>query len=112
MEGLSGKIRFDGAGFRSDFQLDIVELKREGLVRVGRWDPSNGANFTRNYSKISTEVVESLHNKTLIVSTILVSTERFYFLLSSHCQWAGSFPECSISDVERKERNPDGQCTV
>ena len=108
MEGLSGKIRFDGAGFRSDFQLDIVELKREGLVRVGRWDPSNGANFTRNYSKISTEVVESLHNKTLIVSTILVSTERFYFLLSSHCQWAGSFPECSISDVERKERNPDG----
>ena len=77
MEGLSGKIRFDGAGFRSDFQLDIVELKREGLVRVGRWDPSNGANFTRNYSKISTEVVESLHNKTLIVSTILVSTQIF-----------------------------------
>ena len=100
MEGLSGKIRFDGAGFRSDFQLDIVELKREGLVRVGRWDPSNGANFTRNYSKISTEVVESLHNKTLIVSTILVSTERFYFqpTLSD-----GLFPECSISDVERKE---------
>ena len=81
MEGLSGKIRFDGAGFRSDFQLDIVELKREGLVRVGRWDPSNGANFTRNYSKISTEVVESLHNKTLIVSTILVSTE---ILFSTH----------------------------
>ena len=78
MEGLSGKIRFDGAGFRSDFQLDIVELKREGLVRVGRWDPSNGANFTRNYSKISTEVVESLHNKTLIVSTILVSTEILF----------------------------------
>ena len=34
MEGLSGKIKFDGAGFRSDFQLDIVELKREGLVQV------------------------------------------------------------------------------
>ena len=90
MEGLSGKIKFDGAGFRSDFQLDIVELKREGLVQVtalaknitklqkylqvGTWDPSNGANFTRNYSKISNEVVESLHNKTLIVSTIVVSS--------------------------------------
>ena len=73
MEGLSGRIKFDGAGFRSDFQLDIVELKREGLVKVGTWDPSNGANFTRNYSKTTTEVVESLHNKTLIVSTILVS---------------------------------------
>ena len=74
MEGLSGRIKFDGAGFRSDFQLDIVELKRDGLVKVGSWDPTNGANFTRNYSKTTTEVVESLHNKTLIVSTILVST--------------------------------------
>ena len=73
MEGLSGRIKFDGAGFRSDFQLDIVELKRDGLVKVGSWDPTNGANFTRNYSKTTTEVVESLHNKTLIVSTILVS---------------------------------------
>ena len=72
MDGLSGKIKFDGAGFRSDFKLDIVELKREGLVQVGSWDPSNGANFTRNYTKTSNEVVESLHNKTLIVSTILV----------------------------------------
>ena len=72
MDGLSGKIKFDGAGFRSDFKLDIVELKREGLVQVGVWDPSNGANFTRNYTKTSNEVVESLHNKTLIVSTILV----------------------------------------
>ena len=34
MDGLSGKIKFDGAGFRSDFTLDIVELKREGLVQV------------------------------------------------------------------------------
>ena len=73
MEGLSGRIKFDGAGFRSDFTLDNVELEREGLVKVGTWDPSNGANFTRNYSKTTTEVVESLQNKTLIVSTILVS---------------------------------------
>ena len=36
MEGLSGKIKFDGAGFRSDFSLDIVELKREGLVQVSQ----------------------------------------------------------------------------
>ena len=76
MEGLSGRIKFDGAGFRSDFQLDIVELKRDGLVKVGAWDPTNGANFTRNYSKTTTEVVESLHNKTLIVSTILVSLSQ------------------------------------
>ena len=94
MEGLSGRIKFDGAGFRSDFQLDIVELKRDGLVKVGSWDPTNGANFTRNYSKTTTEVVESLHNKTLIVSTILVSPTRpldspYLSLLSLEC----SFPD-------------------
>ena len=81
MDGLSGKIKFDGAGFRSDFKLDIVELKREGLVQVGVWDPSNGANFTRNYTKTSNEVVESLHNKTLIVSTILVGCALIQFHL-------------------------------
>jgi hypothetical protein len=32
-----------------------------------------GTNFTRNYDDQYTEIVESLHNKTLIVSTILVS---------------------------------------
>jgi hypothetical protein len=31
-----------------------------------------GTNFTRNYDDQYTEIVESLHNKTLIVSTILV----------------------------------------
>ena len=72
MDGLSGKIKFDAAGFRSDFQLEIVELKKEGLVKVGSWDPTNGANFPRNFTKITTGIVESLHNKTLIVSTILV----------------------------------------
>ena len=72
MDGLSGKIKFDAAGFRSDFQLEIVELKKEGLVKVGSWDPTYGANFSRNSTEITTGIVESLHNKTLIVSTILV----------------------------------------
>ena len=47
MEGLSGKIKFDGAGFRSDFQLDIVELKREGLVQV-----SSGKKYFKSYKNI------------------------------------------------------------
>ena len=72
MEGLSGKIKFDAAGFRSDFQLEVVELKKDGLVKVGSWDPMNGANFSRNFTEITSGIVESLHNKTLIVSTILV----------------------------------------
>ena len=74
MDGLSGRIKFDASGFRSDFELDIVELKKDGLVKVGSWDPTNGANFSRNFTEITSGIVESLHNKTLIVSTILVRT--------------------------------------
>ena len=32
-----------------------------------------GANFSRNYTEQYSEIVESLHNKTLIVSTLLVN---------------------------------------
>ena len=84
MEGLSGKIKFDAAGFRSDFQLDIVELKKDGLAKVGAWDPINGANFSHNFTEITTGIVESLHNKTLIVSTILVRRKYDTFFFQNH----------------------------
>ena len=78
MEGLTGKIRFDTLGFRSDFHLDIVELKKEGLVKVGTWNHGAGVNFTRNYTESYSEIVESLHNKTLKITTILVSIFPFF----------------------------------
>ena len=34
MDGLTGPIKFDARGFRTDFNMDIVELKQEGLVKV------------------------------------------------------------------------------
>ncbi len=34
MEGLTGDIKFDRRGFRTDFTLDVIELKQEGLVKV------------------------------------------------------------------------------
>ena len=73
MQGLTGKIKFDSRGFRTDFNLDIVELKKEGLVRVGEWNSGAGVNFTRNFTEAYSDLIESLHNKTLVVTTILVS---------------------------------------
>jgi ionotropic glutamate receptor len=75
MEGLSGPIRFDSQGFRTDFNLGIVELKKEGLVQVGTWSREAGANFTRNYTEAYSEIIDSLHNKTLVITTIFVSTK-------------------------------------
>ena len=36
VNGLTGLIKFDTEGFRRDVTLDIVELAKEGLSRVGR----------------------------------------------------------------------------
>ena len=34
MDGLTGKVSFDAEGFRSNFNLEIVELRKEGLTKV------------------------------------------------------------------------------
>lgn len=72
MKGLTGVIKFDYQGFRSDFTLDIIELTRDGLQKAGTWNSSEGVNYTRSYGENQKQIVEILQNKTLIVTTILV----------------------------------------
>lgn len=79
MKGLTNVIKFDHQGFRTDFILDIVELNPTGLKLVGNWNSSQGVNFTKTYGEHQKEIVENLKNKTLIVTTILVS-QNDYFL--------------------------------
>ncbi|XP_013173426.1 PREDICTED: glutamate receptor ionotropic, kainate 2 isoform X1 [Papilio xuthus] len=71
MKGLTGVIKFDHQGFRSDFTLDIIELTRDGLQKAGTWNSSEGVNYTRSYGDNQKQIVEILQNKTLIVTTIL-----------------------------------------
>ncbi|CAH1126003.1 unnamed protein product [Ceutorhynchus assimilis] len=73
MRGLTGVIKFDHQGFRSDFMLDIVELTREGLKKIGTWNSSEGVNFTRTYGEAYTQIVEIIQNKTFVVTVILSS---------------------------------------
>lgn len=84
MTGLTGIIKFDHQGFRSDFMLDIIELNsKEGLKKIGTWNSTKGINFTRSYGDVYTQIVENLQNKTFIVTTILVSDvfkTRTFFL--------------------------------
>ena len=73
MRGLTGVIKFDHEGFRSNFELDVVELNKDGLKKIGTWNSTEGINFTRGYSEVLTQIVESLQNRTFVVTTILVS---------------------------------------
>ena len=45
MKGLTGTIKFDQHGLRTDFSLEVVELKKEGLAKVNKtqilWDVSS-----------------------------------------------------------------------
>lgn len=85
IQGLTNIIKFDHQGFRTDFVLDIVELSTTGLRKVGQWNSTRGVNFTRSYGDHQKEIVEYLQNKTLIVTTILVSDEQCILCLLLSC---------------------------
>ncbi|KAG8177768.1 hypothetical protein JTE90_010346 [Oedothorax gibbosus] len=70
-EGMTGFVKFDSDGYRQNFTLDAMELKRNGLSKVGVWDSSHGLHFTWNYSVAYAEMLQSLKNRTLKVTTIL-----------------------------------------
>ena len=67
------KVKFNQRGLRTDFSLEIIELKKHGLERVGTWHDQRGIEFSRNFTETYSEIVESLQNKTLVVTTIRVS---------------------------------------
>ncbi|XP_045476404.1 glutamate receptor ionotropic, kainate 2 [Harmonia axyridis] len=93
MRGLTGVIKFDHEGFRSDFALDIVDLTRDGLRKIGTWNSSEGVNFTRTYGEQYTQIVELIQNKTFIVTTILsapyVMRKEASEMLSGNAQYEG-----------------------
>ena len=73
--GLSGEIRFDAEGFRTDFQLDLMEKYRGRLRKTGIWNLEAGINYTMTASEIGTQMIEKLANKTLRVVTTPVRNQ-------------------------------------
>ncbi|XP_033623872.1 glutamate receptor ionotropic, kainate 3 [Fukomys damarensis] len=71
-EGLTGRIVFNKtSGLRTDFDLDIVSLKEDGLEKVGVWSPADGLNITEVAKGRGPNVTDSLTNRSLIVTTVL-----------------------------------------
>ncbi|XP_046833822.1 glutamate receptor ionotropic, kainate 2-like isoform X3 [Vespa crabro] len=77
MRGLTGLIWFDTTGFRSNFQLDIVQLQRKGLTTIGVWNSTrvNGIEWTPDISSTKSEAELSLQNRTFLV---LISMTKPY----------------------------------
>ncbi|XP_069492458.1 glutamate receptor ionotropic, kainate 1 isoform X1 [Ambystoma mexicanum] len=86
-DGLTGRITFNKTdGLRRDFDLDIISLKEDGMEKpagdspsrlnkvwrkIGLWNSNVGLNMTESSKDKSTNITDSLANRTLIVTTIL-----------------------------------------
>ncbi|XP_068998231.1 glutamate receptor ionotropic, kainate 3 [Embiotoca jacksoni] len=71
-DGLTGRLSFNKTtGLRTDFDLDIISLKEEGLEKVGKWSVSGGLNITEVPKRKGMNITDSLANRSLVITTIL-----------------------------------------
>lgn len=67
-EGMTGRIIFDDDGQRTNFYIEVLELNQEGFTKIATWDAITGINYTRSQSEVYSQITQSLHNKTVVVS--------------------------------------------
>ncbi|XP_068425280.1 glutamate receptor ionotropic, kainate 3 isoform X1 [Clinocottus analis] len=71
-DGLTGRLSFNKtSGLRTDFDLDIISLKEDGLEKVGKWSVSGGLNITEVPKRKGINITDSLANRSLVITTIL-----------------------------------------
>merc|ERR1719410_2684181 len=67
--GLTGEIKFDADGFRSNFPLDLMEKFHNRLKKTAIWTEKGGVNYTLTATEMIGQAVMKLQNKTLRVTT-------------------------------------------
>ena len=73
---MSGTIKFNTAGFRSEFQLDILNLESQGLRKVGRWETNFGIQWNPGHRIFGMDDEKSLRDKHFLVLISLVRSSR------------------------------------
>uniref|UniRef100_A0A8C9F6E0 Glutamate receptor n=1 Tax=Pavo cristatus TaxID=9049 RepID=A0A8C9F6E0_PAVCR len=113
-DGLTGRITFNKTdGLRKDFDLDIISLKEEGTEKIGVWNSYSGLNMTDSNKDRSTNITDSLANRTLIVTTILVSLGGQNWSPHSWCRLQAWLELCHgvklVSDGKYGAQNDKGE---
>ncbi|XP_077485672.1 glutamate receptor ionotropic, kainate 2-like isoform X1 [Amblyomma americanum] len=88
VQGLTGNIRFNPNGHRTDMKLAILEITHNGLREAGEWTMHGGINITTNYSRQLEEARLHLMNKTLIVTTLVQAP--YTMLKENHAELEGN----------------------
>ncbi|XP_011645390.1 glutamate receptor ionotropic, kainate 2-like [Pogonomyrmex barbatus] len=65
--GLTGLVKFDRDGFRSNIELDIVRLSENGLTKIGDWNSTAGASIDWLPEVKQSDIKLNIQNKTFIV---------------------------------------------
>jgi ionotropic kainate glutamate receptor 2 len=99
--GLTGEIRFDTSGFRTSFQLDLMEKVRGRVQKTATWSPGRGVNYTLSVEEEGSRMVEKLANKTLRV----VTTPNSPYVMEMEFEGLEMTPEAKerLSFLERYE---------
>ncbi|XP_064489101.1 glutamate receptor ionotropic, kainate 2-like [Ornithodoros turicata] len=69
--GQTGPFHLDDSGRRVNITLHVVQLKRSGLISIGTWTAHHGLNITFTYTMAYEEVLQTLKNKTLKITTLI-----------------------------------------
>ncbi|XP_049872847.1 glutamate receptor ionotropic, kainate 2-like isoform X2 [Pectinophora gossypiella] len=71
-DGMTGLVKFDEEGFRSDFEIDVIELMGHGFDKVAKWTAEDGLVGSRTLIPVTEqEGSESMKGKHFIVLTAL-----------------------------------------
>nr|AKI28993.1 ionotropic receptor CG5621 [Bactrocera dorsalis] len=71
LTGLTGEVKFDYEGLRTDFVLDVIELTMSGMQKIGEWKTEGGFFANRPPPKIVEVDQRSLVNKSFVVITAI-----------------------------------------
>ena len=83
--GLSGVIKFDTYGMRTDFSMEVLELQDTGLEPCGTWTNIDGLNMTREQDvTTASNPVNIMANKTFVVT--LIENQPYTMLKEDVCQ--------------------------
>lgn len=107
VQGLTGNIRFNPNGHRTDMRLAILEITHNGLREAGEWTMHGGINITTNYSRQLEEARLHLMNKTLIVTTLVQAP--YTMLKENHAELEGNakYEGYCIDLLEEISKLPD-----
>lgn len=86
--GLTGFIQFDNIGVRSDFDLELIELKEGGITTIGTWNSRDGLNISRIVPEVDEIDKENLRNRSFIV--IIALTPPYAMLKESKVKLDGN----------------------